>query len=638
MVLRGWVLLAALALAALPAEADAKQLHRPPAAKVRPRAFASCTDLVGYAGRHFAVTRGVPAPAVLPLGQPVARPVPAPGTQPPSSAPEAQPVAAQPTADTTFSTTNNQEEGVDEPDIVKTDGTTIFAVAQGRLFAVAAGDAEPKVVGSLDLGPTGYGAQLLLRGSRLIVISGAAPVAVPVEVVSPGQPQPARAALAPYPGAEKTVVTEVDVHDPAAMKVARTMAVDGRYVDARQNGATARVVISSPPRAVADAATRAQARGWVPARRFRSAITGRHYVRPAASCRSIRRPAQFSGLGMLTILTVDLDRGLWAADSDDLMADAQVVYGSPTGLYVATQKWIDPETTPGRLPDEPTTVIHRFDVSDPDRTTFASSGEVRGYLLNQFSLSEDKGHLRAATTSRPVWWPGIDPQSQGESLVTVLDEHGSLLVPVGQVAGLGKGQQIYSVRFLGDAGYVVTFRRIDPLYTIDLSSPTAPRVAGQLELEGYSAYLHPVGPGLLLGIGRDVSAGAPSGAQVELFDVSDAAAPKLLQRTTLGAGSSSEVEYDHHAFLFWARTRLAVLPVQTYDRDAPFAGAIGYRIDRSGIAEAGRVEHEAVDGYLQPIRRSIVIGRRLFTVSEAGTMASDLDSLGQSAFVAFPKP
>jgi hypothetical protein len=195
-------------------------------------------------------------------------------------------------------------------------------------------------------------------------------------------------------------------------------------------------------------------------------------------------------------------------------------------------------------------------------------------------------------------------------------------------------------------GYVVTFRQVDPLYTIDLSSPTAPRVAGQLELRGYSSYLHPVGRGLLLGIGADVGTGnEPSGTQLELFDVSDAAAPRLLQRTTLGDGSSSEVAYDHHAFLFWAPTALAVLPVQVYsaqpdrpERQQGFVGAIGFHIARSGIAEVGRVAHDPIDGYVPPIRRSIVVGNRLFTISDGGVMASGLAGLDRRAFVAFPAP
>jgi hypothetical protein len=383
----------------------------------------------------------------------------------------------------------------------------------------------------------------------------------------------------------------------------------------------------------------------VPARRFHSALTGRRYARPVASCDAISHPAQFSGLGMLTILTLDLDRGLWAADSDALMADAQIVYGSKASLYVATQKWLSPATPVDSLPAGTTTVIHRFDVAG-GRTTLTASGEVPGYLLNQFSLSEDRGVLRVASTSRPIWW-GDRPQAPSQSFVTVLREDAGRLVRVGQVSGLGRGQQIYSVRFLGDRGYVVTFRRVDPLYTLDLASPADPKVAGQLELEGYSAYLHPVGDGLLLGVGRAIAASGnePSGTQLELFDVSDAAAPRLLARTTLGGGSSSQVEYDHHAFLFWAPAKLAVLPIQTYDA-APgpagttsgpgFTGAIGYRVDASGIAEVGRITHDAADGGVAPIARSIVIGDRLFTISDAGVMTSSLDALARQAFVAFP--
>src|SRR3954470_17081803 len=504
----------------------------------------------------------------------------------------------------------------------------MFALARGKLFSIAVGADGPRLAGSLDVG-AGYGAQLLLRGSRLIVISGP-PTPVPV-LGGPGVGAPAPAIAAPAYFPQKTILTEVDVHDPSAMKVARALTFDGTYVDARQNGSTARVVISSPPPPAGEPAAATTVKGWVPARRFRSSLTGRHYVRRAAPCDTIRHPVEFSGLGMVTIVTIDLDRGLWAADSDALMADAQIVYGSTSSLYIATQKWLDPQTAPTALPRGETTVIHRFDVSDPDRTTFVASGEVPGYVLNQFSLSEYQGHLRVATTSRPIWWPGagvLDSQSS----VTVLDTQGAVLAPVGQVSGLGKGQQIYSVRFLGDMGYVVTFRRVDPLYTIDLSAPTAPRVAGQLELEGFSSYLHPVGKGLLLGIGHSTGPEG-SGAQVELFDVSDPGAPKLLQEVGLGNGYS-DVDYDHHAFLFWPATKLAMLPIVSFGQDG-FVGAIGYRVDRSGIAEVGRVTHDETNGYLPPIRRSVVIGSRLFTISDAGAMSSDLGTLARQAFVPF---
>jgi uncharacterized secreted protein with C-terminal beta-propeller domain len=184
---------------------------------------------------------------------------------------------------------------------------------------------------------------------------------------------------------------------------------------------------------------------------------------------------------------------------------------------------------------------------------------------------------------------------------------------------------------------VVTFRRIDPLYTIDLSKPAEPRVAGELKLLGFSAYLHPVGNGLLLGVGQDATdQGRQLGTQLSLFDVSDLAKPTLLSRRQIGSSSSSEVEYDHHAFLYWPATKLAVIPVNIFDGSGnPFLGAIGFSVGRTRIDEVGRVTHD--DGqYQSPVRRAVVVGDRLFTVSDLGVKASALSSLADQAFVPFP--
>jgi hypothetical protein len=672
------VLAVTIALGAVPAPALA--LRR--GAHVRPRAFASCARLVRYERTHFAATRGVPESSPRALSEPAHAVAPrADSSAPQTGAPTE---SAGTGAGSSFSTTNNQEPGIEEPDIVKTDGSTIFAVEQGTLYAVAAGGPAPRLAGSLALGSSGYGAQMLLRGSRLLVISAGAAPPIGVGIATPPLPAAAGArprmarpgALAPvapvgspviepspyyYPAT--TTITEVDVHDPAAMKISRTMTAEGTFVDARQDGATARLVISSAPRAIATPALRGRASGWVPARQFHSFITGHRSTRPLARCSDVRRPVQFSGVGILSILTIDLDRGLYASDSTALMADAQLVYGSPGRLYVATQRWIDPLTPASKVPSSPETVIDQFDASNPEHTTLVAAGAVPGYLLNQFSLSEYHGFLRVASTSQPIWWDAAQPPAS-QSYVTVLADHGGVLEQVGQVSGLGAGQQIYSVRFIGDVGYVVTFRRVDPLYTIDLSAPTSPHVAGKLELEGYSAYLHPLGEGLLLGIGQEVGPeNEPSAAQLELFDVADPAAPRLLAHATLGSGSSTQVQYDHHAFLFWAPSALAVLPVSIYSTTpvpgpptpqplsppAPgggaeptpepaggFVGAIAFRVDRSGIAELARIAHDAVNGASPQIDRSLVIGQQLFTVSSEGVMASSLATLAREAFVAFP--
>jgi uncharacterized secreted protein with C-terminal beta-propeller domain len=604
--------------AALPSAASAKR------APSRLRAFSSCPALVGYAKGHLGQTHGAPTGGVTPLAEPRI-----PGRAPTdTSAPTAVAKEAAPT----HSTTNVQEEGVDEPDVVKTDGTTIFTVAGDTLYAVAAtGAGAPRIIGSLKLARSG--GDLLLQGQRLLVIQSASrPIGV--EPVAGGAP---RLAVAPVSG--QTVITEVDVRDPAALKVARTLTLDGQYVNARQNGATARVVLSSTPRAYAMAGVRGRASGWLPRSRFVSRISGRHRTRTMVACRAVRRPPAFSGLGTVSILTIDLDKGLWEVDADAVMTDAQTVYGSTSHLYVATQRWIDPQTAPRDLPTT-TTLIHRFDVSDPDRTTYEASGEVPGYLLNQYSLSEQGGDLRVASTAEPVWWQG-QQQGSSQSQVTVLRRDGATLAPVGRVSGLGEGQRIYSVRFIGDVGYVVTFRQVDPLYTIDLSDPTAPHVLGELELLGYSAYLHPIAPDLLLGVGQDATPeGRAKGVQVSLFGVGDPAHPKLLAQHALGAASSSQVEFDSHAFLYWAPRQLVVLPLAVFDAGAPasspgFTGAVALTVTPSGIAETGRVAHDPTDGYVPPITRSVVIGDQLLTVSDGGVLASALDGLRRLGWVAF---
>jgi hypothetical protein len=621
------------------------------AIKMRLQQFPSCKRLVKYARHH--------APRELRYSS---GPVIAPGTPPSFTQTddsagggrggEATPTAAPTPGDS--SQTNVQEAGVDEPDFVKSDGKTIFAIAGGRLNAIDARAATPKLVGSLEL--EAYAGDMLLSGKRLLVISYAS---APVEVLGAptGGPQPARAAqaqgdpaIAPgepgpsFPGYYRpaTTITEVDVSEPAAMRVTRTETVDGSEVSARLNGSTARIVLTTPPAFIdygEPTPLRARARGWLPRARFENKLTGRKRTRTITGCRHVRRPRVFAGLDVLTVLTIDMRKGLPAIDTDALMTDGQTVYASNDALYVATQRFLPPPADPSQPPPPLTTAIHKFDISDPEKTTYSGSGEAPGYVLGQFALSEFKGVLRVASTSSPVWWPGA-PRQEAESYVSTLKESGGVLLPLGRVGGLGRGERITGVRFVEDAGFVVTFRQTDPLYTIDLSKPNDPTVAGELKLLGFSAYLHPVGDGLLLGVGQDATAeGRQLGTQLSLFDVSDLAKPQRLSQARVGGASSSEVEYDHHAFLYWGPEQLAVLPVAIYDgRSNPFNGAIGFHVSRTKIEEVGRIVHDEEQQYSPGIRRSLVVGKRLFTISDLGAKASTLSSLADEAFVPFPVP
>jgi uncharacterized secreted protein with C-terminal beta-propeller domain len=333
---------------------------------------------------------------------------------------------------------------------------------------------------------------------------------------------------------------------------------------------------------------------------------------------------------MLTVLTVNLAKGLEPVDSVGVMTDARIVYASPDNLYVATERWAArplPET-----PTEPqpsvTTAVHRFDISDPTRTHYRGSGQVSGYLLNQWSLSEYGSVLRVVSTDAPAWFGSSDST---ESSLTTLRLGDGALDQIGRVGNLGKGQRVYAVRFVGPTAYVVTFKQVDPLYTVDLADPARPRVLGELELPGYSAYLHPVGGDLLLGIGQDVTEqGRLAGTQLSLFDASDLRHPTRLAHATLGQGWS-ESESDPHAFLFWPRTGLVVVP---FDQRA-----VGYRVGRArGIELVGWITHPMGAAAGAAIRRSVVVGDSVFTVSDAGVASSSLATLAAQGWAPFPQP
>jgi len=338
----------------------------------------------------------------------------------------------------------------------------------------------------------------------------------------------------------------------------------------------------------------------------------------------------------------------------------EIVYSNTQNLYVTTNQAEHVVIVPRGEPVPPvqpgirvvtpeeyrvTTQIHKFSVAQPGAAVYRSSGEVEGTVLNQFSMSEKDGYLRIATTR-----PQLTEGSASVSFVTVMEEKGDKLVSIGAVGNLGKGEQIYAVRFIGDAGYVVTFRQTDPLYVIDLRDPTSPVITGELKIPGFSNYLHPVGEDLLLGIGQDADdQGRVKGLQVSLFDVSDPAKPARLHQRTLGESfSSSEAQFDHHAFLYWPTTGLLVIPFdQPSERSQGFTGAFALEVDKAeGFSEVTTISHTGKVtepssqaepfGRVGPqIRRSLVVRQNLITYSIAGLLTNDLRSLSERAWIPF---
>jgi hypothetical protein len=562
---------------------------------------------------------------------------------------------------------------VDEPDLVKTDGRRIVTVANGVLEVIDA--ASRTVTGRLDLSAPGQDmayqpANLLLSGDHALLLTNAGSVASGVSGSPDGVAQPV---IGPR-------LLLVDL--TGRPRVVSSYSIEGSLADARQIGSVVRVVIRSQPHVTFPA----QPSGATDAQRLavnRAAIGSAgidawlpHFEETAGaststgrvSCAGVSRPASYSGANLLTVLTFDLASGaLGSGNGVAVVADGDTVYGTSSSLYVASdQRWqIAPQAggaggavqsgavQSGASASQPRTEIYRFDISQPGPPRFAGGGSVPGYLLDQYAMSEWQGHLRIATTTGTSWAiaDGAPAGAQASSsAVYVLTTRGPVMRTVGKVTGLGPGERIYAVRFMGPVGYVVTFRQTDPLYTLDLRDPAQPRVRGSLALTGYSAYLHPASDVRLIGIGRQADAvGHVGGTQVSLFDVSDLATPARLATYAL-AGAISGAEFDPHAFLYWPSSHLVVVPIQMTgapvssdpSQSSPGAqsGALVLRIDATGITEAGFLS-QPDPGYSGnaygsgQIERSLVIGQTLWTVSEAGAMANDLTTLRQLAWIPF---
>ena len=576
---------------------------RPPTTLV---AYDSCAQLLTElraAAKQSVGPYGLPGDQVLPLSMKV----PAQGLAVDRAAAPAVP----------YSGTNVNEVGVDEPDLVKTDGRRIVTVAGGVLRVV---DPVTRAqTGRLDLGAAGP-AQLLLSGDRALVL-----------VSDGGYPMLGRR-IRPV-GTEAEVLLVDLAGTPRAISRYRG---NGTLVAARQNGSVARVVLSSAPhipfpfRASSDAGllrenraavARAPLTAWLPSWEITSGTTT---TTGRLGCGSVSRPATFSGTALLSVLTFDLGTAaLTDGDPVGIVADGDTVYGTPTSLYVANNEtWRLTAGAAGTVGPPRNTEIYRFAISGPGKPVFAASGSVPGTLLNQYAMSEWDGRLRVATTDAAT----------NASAVRVLQEQAGKLVQVGSIGGLGQGERIYSVRFLGPRGYVVTYRQTDPLYSLDLADPAHPQVTGALKITGYSAHLQPVGDDRLIGIGQEATTqGRPLGTQISLFDVADPANPTRLAREQIPSGGS-EAEFDPHALLWWPATQLLVLPIT----EATGANAaLALRVTPTGLQTVAHLTPPATTtaNPAGAVRRELVIGDTLWTLTDAGLLASNLSTLDTVTWV-----
>lgn len=605
------------------------------------------------------------------------------------------------TSEPAYSTTNVNEAGVDEPDLVKTDGKRIITYSGGLLRVVDV--ASKKVTGTLRLVPPDQGwapGNLLTHGDRaLVVLSGGGAIPFGALVKRRASPGP------------KYVL--VDLKD---LKVLGSITPAGAHVDARMTGSTVRIVVRSQPDIVfpeagqndAEATLLKRNQGVVRAAPIDAWLPAYEVAGPTGAprqekvkCEQVSHPDKYTGTSMLTVHTIDLEGGLESDDPIAVAADGDTVYATPTSLYVTSNpNWWFPrgmvddtvatEVSPGRtdaptssvapkdppsslpaekvepsndpsmptLLPEPTatptpvptdestpkaeqaperTELHRFDITGTGAPRYVASGAVPGRLLNQYSLSDYQGNLRVATTSS-----GDQGVATTKSVSAVYVLNADTLAKVGEVAGLGKGERIYSVRFIGPVGYVVTFKQVDPLYTLDLRNPAQPKLTGELKITGFSSYLHPAGDGRLIGVGQEASEqGRTLGTQVSLFDVSDPARPLRLSRFHQ-TDSGSEAEWDPHAFLYWPASGLAVLPINSWGPKAQDnqTAAMVLKVGDGAITQTGMITHPKVTTGTEPlpdptIRRCLVIGDTLWTISDTGLKASDAKTLADQGWISF---
>lgn len=290
------------------------------------------------------------------------------------------------------------------------------------------------------------------------------------------------------------------------------------------------------------------------------------------------------------------------------------------------------------------TIIHKIAISG-NKIEYKAKGEVAGQVLNQFSMDENNNYFRIATTRSQMWSRFSEKAAESYSNVFVLDADLKL---VGSLKNLATNERIYSARFMGDRVYLVTFRQVDPLYFISLADPTKPVVLGALKIPGFSNYLHPVDKNgtKIIGFGKDTVENSNGGVTIKslklsLFDFTDWANPKELDSYTFGDASSDSIALtDHKAFLYSEAKNLLVIPAVLRENGRlSFGGSMVFGIDNNRFVLKGKIDHSSggafsaadywggYDYYDNTVKRSLYINDNLYTFSNRFLKINNLADL-----------
>jgi len=539
-------------------------------------------------------------------------------------------------ADSDYSTTNIQVAGVDEADIIKTDGEYIYFVSGNKTIIVKAYPPEQaQIVSEIELEGTIIG--IFINGNRLVLFEQETPNYLyyddmPVVMET----------YVPY--ISPTISIKVyDVSDRENPRLQRELSADGQYVSSRMIGDYAYVVINEPVYEQDDELN------------LPKIHSGGNETEIHATDIYYSDVSDYYYM-YTTIIAINTQNDDQEPTYETILLGASSnLYVSLNNIYLTFPVW-GTDVWGRDVWDSPKSSIHRIHV-EGDEIEYVASGEVPGMVLNQFSMDEYAGYFRVATTTY-----GETPLNH----VYILDMDLNI---VGSLEDLAPGETIYSARFMGEKGYLVTFKQVDPLFVIDLSDPSYPKELGYLKVTGYSDYLHPYDENHLIGIGKETTDEGEfawyQGVKISLFDVSDVSNPQEISKYEIGhRGTDSPVLWDHKAFLFDKSRNLLVIPVlvaevdeSEYPEGVP-AWAYGepvwqgaYVFDVSldaGIRLEGRITHiessadleEGYYYYYSPfsVERSLYIGDVFYTISQAKIKMNSLENLDYINEVELPYP
>lgn len=577
-----------------------------------------------------------------------------------------------------YSATNVQVQGVDEADIVKTDGEYIYQVNKGRIVIARAYPAgEMRVVSTVSLEDRKLlPSEIYVDGDLLVVIGQASP---PIYKDQDEEQAGVSKVILPPIRQNNLKAIVYNIGSKTDIKAVKEVELGGRYVTSRKIGSEVYIIANR----YVDGYSILSDTSEQPAPSYRDSAAGDDFM--TIPYEQIRYFPDSLYSSYLLIAGFDTKKPEQKANVSAYLGSGENVYASASNLYVTVtrrQTEVRPllkqqEQDDGSLPvvppsSESSSVVYKF-LMDQGKVRFAASGEVPGTVLNQFSMDEANGYFRIATTKGDVW--RTDEQTSKNNLY-VLDEAMNI---TGKIENIAPGEKIYSVRFMGNRGYMVTFRKVDPLFVLDLSDPQKPGILGKLKIPGYSDYLHPYDETHLIGFGKDAvevaneegqksSGGSDTtayyqGLKIALFDVSDVSNPKELFKETIGdRGTDSPLLDNHKALLFSREKNLLAFPVSVAEirDDTPnkdeawaygsfaFQGVYVYNLDLAGgFRLKGKITHLTDEDIKMAgnswyrsgrnIDRALYIGSTLYTLSQSEIRANDLSTLQEVNRLTIPE-